>query len=173
MSADLSAALRDLRDRIDELIAMTGGESLPAYMTDPLEHDGAWRPAWLVELNAQARAHRPDGMVYVSDRYRPARMTLLHSILWWPIYFDRELTAEQRAEYEKVQRDGFGQWIVAQPSSTPIIYWPRENEDDSAAGAEVRGAILAGPSRETSVIKTEDELRAMITRYYKIHGYLP
>lgn len=167
------AELQAIRDRISELLRALDAEAArPAYLSDPLEADGAWRPAWLVDLNEQARKHRPDGYINAQGAFRSTPMVLIHSLLWWPIYYDRELTDAQRAEYEAAQRDGFGLWMQVAPSRWPLMPWPRAHED-RAPGGEVRYAVLAGQTREVSVLPTEDALRAAVESHYRASGFVP
>lgn len=170
----LAAELRSILGRLEAVIGeIDGGSAFPAWMTDNLEPDGAWRPAWLVSLNDEARKFRPDGYVNAAGNFEWTPVNLIHSVLWWPILKREDLTQGQREEYDRVQVDAFGVWMQAAASRWPIIAWPRGSEDRTKPGGELRHAVLAPTPGASGALPTENELRACIESHYRASGYLP
>jgi len=173
--SELAAELRAISERLDAVLAdLEPDNAVPAWITAKLEQDGAWRPEWLDDLNAQARRHVPSGFINNQGSFRSTPMSLIHSVLWWPIYeYRADLDAVQLKTYARAQVDGFGIWVQAAASRYPIIPLPREGEDRLIPAGSTRWAVLAAAAPENGALKTEDELRACIVSLYRSLGFLP
>jgi hypothetical protein len=174
VDAETIETLREVSNLLSNVLTVIeGDEPVEEWKIAPLEADGAYRPGWLVDLNKRAHEHVPTGYLHGESNFNRARMTLVHSVLWYPILSREDLTQEQRDAYAFAQVEGWGAWQQVAVSRWPILLWGRPTEDLSAPGGELRHAVLAAPPGFPGVLPTEDELRACIESHYRASGYLP